>query len=201
VHKFNTTPQVRLYPPLNPLHEASITNTINRSIALGAQLNDLEKGLTQKEASKQKRNVRRRRVHQLSLVSLCLVLSLAATIFEVFALFNIEFCDGEDLMQMYWGFWSVLQVGSNIAILGVMVQFWIVLGDHETPSWAVALGTPVLVFAALGFVLKSVWLQFWDRCRGKRGLEVMNSEELEESSNTLEADVEKCDRERSMSQA
>jgi len=106
-------------------------------------------------------------------------------------------------MQMYWGFWSVLQVGSNIAILGVMVQFWIVLGDHETPSWAVALGTPVLVFAALGFVLKSVWLQFWDRCRGKRGPEVTDLEEVEESGNTseAEADAEKCDRERSMSQA
>ncbi len=104
-------------------------------------------------------------------------------------------------MQMYWGFWSVLQVGSNIAILGVMVQFWIVLGDHETPSWAVALGTPVLVFAALGFVLKSVWLQFWDQFRGKRGPETLNSVELDESGNTSEADAEKCDRERSMSQA
>ncbi len=104
-------------------------------------------------------------------------------------------------MQMYWGFWSVLQVRSNIAILGVMVQFWIGLGDHETPSWAVALGTPVLVFAALGFVLKSVWLQFWDGCRGKRGPGVMESEDLEESGNTSEVDVDKCDRERSMSQA
>ena len=178
-----------------------VTNTNNRSIALGAPLNDLEKALNPKEAAKQKRNVRRRRVHQVSLVSLCLVLSLAATIFEVFALFNIEFCDGEDLMQMYWGFWSVLQVGSNIAILGVIVQFWIVLGDHETPSWAVALGTPVLVFAALGFVLKSVWLQFWDRCRGKRVTEVRDSDEVEKSGNTSEADMDNCDRERSMSQA
>lgn len=180
---------------------APITNTDNRSIALGAPLNDLEKALNPKEAAKQKRNIRRRRVHQLSLVSLCLVLYLAATIFEVLALFNIEFCDGENLMQMYWGFWSVLQVGSNIAILGVMVQFWIVLGDHETPSWAVALGTPVLVFAALGFVLKSVWLQFWDRCRGKRGTEVRDSDEVEKSGNTSEVDMDKCDRERPMSQA
>lgn len=66
-------------------------------------------------------------------------------------------------MMIYWGFWSVLQVGSNIAILGVMLQFWIVLGDVETPSWAVALGTPVLVFAALGFVIKSMWAKAWAR--------------------------------------
>jgi hypothetical protein len=44
------------------------------------------------------------------------MLSLTCTIFECFALFNIEFCDVEDLMMLYWGFWSVLQVGSNITI-------------------------------------------------------------------------------------
>lgn len=73
---------------------------------------------------------------------------------EVFAAFNIEYCDGEDLIQLYWGFWSILQVGSLIAILGVMLQFWIVLGNVQTPSWAVALGTPVLVFAALGYIFR-----------------------------------------------
>ncbi|KAK0113941.1 hypothetical protein ONS96_014790 [Cadophora gregata f. sp. sojae] len=111
---------------------------------------------------------RRLRVKMLSIASLCLILSAAATVFECFALFNIEFCDGEDLMQMYWGFWSVLQVGSNIAILGVMVQFWIVLGDVETPSWAVALGTPVLVFAALGFVFRAIGKNVWGKFTGKR---------------------------------
>jgi hypothetical protein len=75
-------------------------------------------------------------------------------IFEVFAAFTIQYCDGEDLMQLYWGFWSILQVGSLIAILGVMLQFWIVLGNVTTPSWAVALGTPVLVFAALGWIFR-----------------------------------------------
>lgn len=104
----------------------------------------------------------------LSITSLCLILSATATVFECFALFNIEFCDGEDLMQLYWGFWSVLQVGSNIAILGVMVQFWIVLGDVETPSWAVALGTPVLVFAALGFVFRAIWKNVWGKITGRK---------------------------------
>lgn len=81
---------------------------------------------------------------------------MVCTVFEVFALFNIEYCDGEDLMQLYWGFWSVLQVGSNIAIFGVMLQLWIVLGNVQTPSWAVALGTPVLVFAALGWIAREI---------------------------------------------
>jgi hypothetical protein len=84
------------------------------------------------------RKNRQKRVRYLSNAALCLVLAATATVFECFALFNIQFCDGEDLMSLYWGFWSVLQLGSNIAILGVIVHFWIVLGDFETPSWAVA---------------------------------------------------------------
>jgi hypothetical protein len=57
------------------------------------------------------------------------------------------------------------------------------------------LGTPVLVFAALGFVFHSIGAQTWDRCQGKRVQEGENPEEVNET------DVEKCDRERSMSQA
>lgn len=71
-------------------------------------------------------------------------------------------------MMLYWGFWSVLQVGSNIAIFGVMLNLWIVLGDVETPSWAVALGTPVLVFAALGFVFRALWKKASQRRRDRK---------------------------------
>jgi len=85
----------------------------------------------------------------------------------VFALFNIEYCYGEDLTQLYWGFWSVLQVGSNIAIFGVMLQLWIVLGNVDSPSWAVALGTPVLVFAALGWIFREVSKHFCRRLLGR----------------------------------
>jgi hypothetical protein len=166
----------------------------NRSAAL----NNLDKGNSKAETTKHNLRVRRLRKHQLSIVSLCLVLSITATIFECFAAFNIEYCDGEDLMQLYWGFWSVLQVGSNIAIFGVMIQFWIVLADQETPSWVVALGTPVLVFAALGFVLRAIGKQTWERCRGKR----VKEGDLESRGATeSEEDVEKYDAERSMSQA
>jgi hypothetical protein len=49
-----------------------------------------------------------------------------------------------------------------------MLQFWIALGDVETPSWAVALGTPVLVFAALGFVVRVVWRRAWSGWRGEK---------------------------------
>jgi hypothetical protein len=178
--------------------------TFHRSIALDTRLSDLERGASATEPTEQKKEVRRLRRHQLGIVSLCLILSATATVFECFALFNIEFCDGEDLMPLYWGFWSVMQVGSNIAILGVMVQFWIVLSDHEAPSWAVALGTPVLVFATLGFVFHYIWVQTWDRCRGNRP-QVQEGENPEDGggneSSGSETDIEKYDRERSMSQA
>jgi hypothetical protein len=197
-HKF-----VYISSPIFCIRQKHLTS-FHRSIALGTRLNDLERGGSVAEVTEQKKEVRRLRRHQLGIVSLCLILSATAAVFECFALFNIEFCDGEDLMQLYWGFWSVIQVGSNIAILGVMVQFWIVLSDHETPSWTVALGTPVLVFAALGFVFRSIGAQTWDRCRGKRP-QVQEGENPEDregnESSGSETDVEKYDRERSISQA
>lgn len=54
-----------------------------------------------------------------------------------------------------------MQVGSIIAIFGVMLQLIIILGDVETPSWAVALGTPVLVVAALVHVWDHVFRSLW----------------------------------------
>ncbi|PMD42722.1 hypothetical protein L207DRAFT_564960 [Hyaloscypha variabilis F] len=190
-HKF-----VYISSPIFCIRQKHLTS-FHRSIALGARLNDRERGGSAAEVTEQKKEVRRLRRHQLGIVSLCLILFATAAVFECFALFNIEFCDGEDLMQLYWGFWSVMQVGSNIAILGVMVQFWIVLSDHETPSWAVALGTPVLVFAALGFVFHSIGAQTWDRCRGNRP-QVQEGENPEDGggneSSGSETDIEKYDR-------
>ncbi|KAF7854517.1 uncharacterized protein EAF02_011692 [Botrytis sinoallii] len=127
--------------------------------------NNLTELLKSNSSSRQIRRIRRRRIHYLSIVSLCFLIALICIVLEVFAAFNIEYCDGEDLIQLYWGFWSILQVGSLIAILGVMLQFWIVLGNVQTPSWAVALGTPVLVFAALGYIFRHIG-KSW---RGRKG--------------------------------
>jgi hypothetical protein len=40
---------------------------------------------------------------------------------EVFALMALQFCDGEDLMPLYWSTWTMMQVGSVIAIMGIML--------------------------------------------------------------------------------
>src|SRR6202021_1520377 len=79
----------------------------------------------------------RRKCLLISLI--CFILALAAVIMEAFAAFNIQFCDGEDLMMLYWGFWTLIQVGSVIAILGIGLNQWYSLREKEHPPWNVAL--------------------------------------------------------------
>lgn len=109
----------------------------------------------------------RKRRGYFCIVVLCFLFSVICCVLECFALFNIQFCDGEDLTQLYWGFWSILQVGSLIAIAGVLLQFWITLSGAGTPPWAVALGTPVLVFAALGWMFKHIFDGAWHKYRSR----------------------------------
>ncbi|RAL60694.1 hypothetical protein DID88_010012 [Monilinia fructigena] len=143
------------------------------------------------------RRIQRRRIQYLSIVSLCFLLALTSVILEVFALLNIEYCDGEDLIQLYWGFWSILQVGSLIAILGVMLQFWIVLGNVQTPSWAVALGTPVLVFAALGYIFRHISKSWAKEKKGDGKESDVEAGGARGSSNDEENDDDDADNEKS----
>lgn len=92
------------------------------------------------------------------------LISIVCVILEAFAILNIEYCDGEDLINLYWSFWSILQVGSIIAEFGVILQLWMLLSDVANPSWAVALGTPVLVLAALGHALHLQGLAACAKC-------------------------------------
>jgi hypothetical protein len=143
-------------------------------------------------SKKHQKHVYHQRRGYFCIVVLCFLGSLACIVFECFALFNIQFCDGEDLTQMYWGFWSILQVGSLIAIGGVLVQFWIVLSGVDTPPWAVALGTPVLVFAALGWMCKHKSDSAWEKFRGRylcTGDESEDEDEDEKSRGNEEKEI------------
>jgi len=53
---------------------------------------------------------------------LCSSASIVAVVMETFSLLALQFCDGEDLIMLYWATWTMLQVGSVIAILGVMLS-------------------------------------------------------------------------------
>ncbi|KAI2783324.1 hypothetical protein F4815DRAFT_442197 [Daldinia loculata] len=101
----------------------------------------------------------------------CTLLFLIAAVFlviEVFALLALQFCDGEDLMALYWSTWTMLQLGSEIAILGVVLALWHHLSDIQLPLWALALGTPVLVVAGFGHVIQIACRMFYRRARARR---------------------------------
>ncbi|KAG6001482.1 hypothetical protein E4U21_004290 [Claviceps maximensis] len=79
----------------------------------------------------------------------CVLLSTTVVIMEAFALLALQFCDGEDLMSLYWSTWTMLQVGSLIALLGIVLALLFSHRNRKHPPWALALGTPVLVIAGL----------------------------------------------------
>ncbi|KAI1482310.1 hypothetical protein F4774DRAFT_308994 [Daldinia eschscholtzii] len=99
-----------------------------------------------------------------------LLFSIAAVflVIEVFALLALQFCDGEDLMALYWATWTMLQLGSEIAILGVVLALWHHLSNIRLPLWALALGTPVLVVAGFGHVIQIALRMFFKRARARR---------------------------------
>jgi hypothetical protein len=119
------------------------------------------------KTKKDEKRIRKVRKRFLGFVTLLFLVASACAVIEVFALMNIQFCDGEDLIVLYWSFWGFLQTGSIIAIFGVVLNLWIALADVHTPGWAVALGTPVLVFAALHWILQFLWRRFWANFTGK----------------------------------
>ncbi|TDZ26226.1 hypothetical protein Cob_v001033 [Colletotrichum orbiculare MAFF 240422] len=85
----------------------------------------------------------------------CVCVSLTTVIMEVFTLMALQFCDGEDLMSLYWSTFTMIQVGSLIAVCGVILALVHSLRQRKNPPWALALGTPVLVIAGLFHYLHS----------------------------------------------
>ncbi|KAH6988097.1 hypothetical protein BGZ61DRAFT_474675 [Ilyonectria robusta] len=77
----------------------------------------------------------------------CVAVSTAIVIMEAYAIMALQFCDGEDLISLYWSTWTMVQVGSLIAMVGIILAMAHSLSDRRHPPWALALGTPVLVIA------------------------------------------------------
>ncbi|KAL7627971.1 hypothetical protein AAE478_002167 [Parahypoxylon ruwenzoriense] len=101
----------------------------------------------------------------------CTLLFLIAAVLlviEVYALLALQFCDGEDLMALYWSTWTMLQLGSEIAILGIDMALWHHLCGVRLPLWALALGTPVLVVAGFGHVIQVALRIFYKRAKAHR---------------------------------
>lgn len=76
---------------------------------------------------------RRKLKISLAWCSALFILAAALLVFEVFALLALQFCDGEDLMSLYWSTWTMLQLGSEIAILGINLSLWHQLFNVRQP--------------------------------------------------------------------
>lgn len=59
--------------------------------------------------------------------------SIVAVVMEVYALLALQFCDGEDLMSLYWSTWTMMQVGSLIAIFGILLSVTNSLRGNQNP--------------------------------------------------------------------
>lgn len=59
--------------------------------------------------------------------------SVVAVVLEVFALLALQFCDGEDLMSLYWSTWTVMQFGALIAIFGILLAAFHTIRGRKHP--------------------------------------------------------------------
>lgn len=105
------------------------------------------------ESDHDKVELRRKLKLAIAYTSALFIVAGVAVVIEVFSLLALQFCDGEDLMSLYWSTWTMLQLGAEIAILGVVLALYHALFDIRHPKWALALGTPVLVVAGFGHVI------------------------------------------------
>lgn len=63
----------------------------------------------------------------------CVVVSAGVVIMEAFALLALQFCDGENLISLYWSTWTMTQVGSLIAMMGIILAMAHSLGNRRHP--------------------------------------------------------------------
>jgi hypothetical protein len=67
------------------------------------------------------------------LTGIIMLAGAVVCVMEVYALLALQFCDGEDLMSLYWATWTMLQMGSEIAILGIVLALYHHLTSIEHP--------------------------------------------------------------------
>lgn len=133
------------------------------------------------------------------LISLtCFLLALPAISLSALSGLTIEFCHAEDLMAFYWAFWTLIQVGGGVAIGGVVLNQCYGLRNMKQPPWNVALGTPVLVIAALGHAAEVGGRGLWKRMSrrdlrntdGEREMEDLERAETETRRGSEESVIE-----------
>lgn len=57
----------------------------------------------------------------------------AAVVLEVFVLLALQFCEGENLMSLYWATWTTIQFGGLTAVFGIVLSVYPHLKDRKHP--------------------------------------------------------------------
>src|SRR5450756_26975 len=91
-----------------------------------------------------------------------IAVAIVANIMQVLAILAFQHCHNEALLGLYWPLWTLLGLGSTIAMFGVVINQIYALRGHEPPPFATALGTPVLVVCAAGYFLYSEYVEWRD---------------------------------------
>lgn len=76
---------------------------------------------------------------------------VVAVVIQALTIFALQHCIKEDLLGLYWPIWTLLGLGTSIAMLGIVLCQVYALANQEWPPFATALGTPVLVVCSSGF--------------------------------------------------
>lgn len=76
---------------------------------------------------------RTRLKRSLAACSVLFSMSAVMIVMETFCLLALQFCDGEDLMSLYWSTWTMLQLGAEIAILGILLALWHQICNIKAP--------------------------------------------------------------------
>lgn len=63
----------------------------------------------------------------------CVFTSTTIVIMEAYAIMALQFCDGEDLISLYWSTWTMIQVGSLIAMVGIILALANTLRGRRHP--------------------------------------------------------------------
>lgn len=119
----------------------------------------------------------------LAISSMCVLVALTAAVLNVFAGLAIQYCHEEDLMFIYWGAWSVVDIGSVFGILGTVIYHWQCVRSRNHPPWHIALGSPVLCFCSLSQIIKDKLLKALGNRKRKEELVLPTAEQG--SSSTL----------------
>jgi len=123
-----------------------------------------EKAIFEAKKQEHKRSVRWCLIN----TGLCLIFATACNVFQVLSIISLQHCWHEDLLGLYWPLWTLLGLGSTVAMLGVVVNQIYGLLEHELPGFSVGMGTPVLVVCAIVHLLWSVAAKKMNERRSKR---------------------------------